>query len=88
MDRVARLSEQKGHPEGPTAARSGSEVASAPTSAANNSSELGAIGPKRSRALRLVILSVLIRILWQVAAKYELYNTILLPPPDRVAILI
>lgn len=87
MDRVAGASVQKGHPEGcSTAAMSGTQVASAPTPATSSSTELGSIGAKKSRrALRLVILPVLILILWQVAAELGLYNTILLPPPDRVA---
>jgi ABC-type nitrate/sulfonate/bicarbonate transport system permease component len=39
----------------------------------------------RARLLRLVILPVVVLVLWQAAAALDLYNTILLPPPSRVA---
>jgi ABC-type nitrate/sulfonate/bicarbonate transport system permease component len=40
---------------------------------------------RQSRSLRLIMLPLLIVALWQLAAEFQLYNTILLPPPDRVA---
>ena len=83
MVRGTGLSAEQERPVGRGgASRSPSRPATTPSAIEQPASPASA---KRSRAFRLVILPLLILALWQLTAELKLYNTILLPPPDRVA---
>jgi ABC-type nitrate/sulfonate/bicarbonate transport system permease component len=85
MVRGTGLSAEKERPSGRGGATRSPSQATTTTPSIEETASTVAAPAKRSRALRLVILPLMILALWQLSAELKLYNTILLPPPDRVA---
>lgn len=85
MERGTGLSAEKERPRGRGGAARSLATPSSSSPPQSDPVSMSRMPARQSRALRLILLPLLIIAFWQLAAELQLYNTILLPPPDRVA---